>query len=246
MATKHGDLLSGRIGDKIYYAVGGKQRVRSVSAHVANPRTDVQQSHRCNFIDIVRLSSHMKEAFTIGLHYIARRKGKEPYLYFRSINNDCCTHDGQIDYPRIILSYGSVARVGITSVKTQTVKRSGNQTITVTFDPYLNFSKADPDDEFYLYAYCPILGTGTLFRPVPRKSGTITVTLPTEWSHLEASIPDAEHTNTNSLTHSSNNTIHLYAFLRYPGPNPLIPEDEQPSTKARRDQTSPTIYIPLP
>ncbi len=224
MATKHGSLFRGRIGDKVYYVVDGKQRVRSVADHVANPRTDEQQSHRDGFADIVRLSSRMADAHTLGLHYIARRKRTRPYLYFRSINKDCFTPNGQIDYPRIILSYGSVARVDITSVKTQTIKRSDTQAITITFDPCLNCGNADPDDEFYLYAYCPPLGIGTLFRPVLRKSGTITVTLPKEWLL----------------------NIHLYAFLRFPGPMSSTPEDDKPSAKNRRGHTSSTIYIPLP
>ena len=246
MATKKGDLIRGKRGDNIYYVVDGKQRVRSVAAHVANPNTNKQQKQRNGFGDISTLSSHMMEPLNLGLHYMALRKHSKPYLYFRSINKGCFTPDRQIDYPRIILSYGSVARVEITSVKTQTIKRSGNQAITITFDPCFNYGDADPDDEFYLYAYCPTLGAGTLFPPVLRKSGTITVTIPREWFQNVDPIPVADQPNTDALTHPSNNTIHLYAFLRFPGPKPTTPESEKTYAKTHRGHTSPTIYIPLP
>lgn len=234
MATKQGSKLSGKLGEEIHYIVYDKERVRKRPDHVSNPRTELQQAHRGAFADIARLSSHMTDALNIGLHYIARRKHTQPYLHFRSVNKDCFTSDGQIDYPRVVLSHGTIARVSILSIT-----QSDNQVITIVFDPCYGCGNANPNDEFYLFAYCPALSTGHLFEPVLRNARKLTVTLPDDW--LQPAL-DAQ-TISNSGNHAFD--IHFYAFLRHPGITCATPESEKPSAKSRRGQTSTTIYIPF-
>lgn len=221
MATKHGFNLSGKLGNDIHYTVNGVERVRTRPKHVNQPGTDTQKAHWGSFLDIVRLSSRMSDAAKIGLAYPARRKHTYPYLYFRSINKDCFTPEGDIDYPHVIISHGSVARIEITSVKIQAIDKSTCRAVTITFDPYLQCINANPYDEFYLFAYCPTRCEGVLYEPVPRIAGTHTITLPAD-------------------------PCHLYAFLRCPGPTADTPQNARTSAKNLRDQTSSTIYIPLP
>ena len=246
MATKHGSKLSGKLGDEIHYIVKGTERVRRRPKHVNQPGTKSQKKHWGDFIDIVRLSSHMTEAYQIGLHYSASRRHTYPYLLFRSINNDCFTPDGSIDYPRVILSQGSVERVSITSVKTRTSKKTTSRTVTITFNPCLQHGNAWPDDELYLYAYCPARCEGALYEPVPRIAGKVTVLLPDEWQQatpdvtaLRAKAPSP------SLSHNQTAEVHLYAFLRCPGPTADTPASARTSAENHRGQTSSTIYIPL-
>ena len=165
-------------------------------AHVANPRTEAQQAHRSAFVEIVRLSSYMTEAHTIGLHRHAQRQHLRTYMDFRKLNKNCFTANGDIDYPRIVLSYGSVAKVFFTSV---CLDDSG--TLHLTFDPCLHFGNAAPTDNLYLFAYSPALCAGILFDPVPRSAESLTLQFP---------VP------TQTIKHLPNQAvdIHLYAFLR--------------------------------
>ncbi len=219
MARKQGDTESGKLGNKIYYTWHGRQCERSMPTSVANPRTEAQQAHRSNFAIVSKLSSYMKAAHLVGLHWHAVREKNSTYAIFRNLNKDCFTSDGEIDLPRIIVSRGSVESVAVTSA---TIDKN---VLTVIFDSHIYGGNAT--DEFFLFVYCPALCTGRLATPVPRSAGLVTVVLPEEWLHPV----EPTQAGTNTLTHSHTDAfpLHLYAFLR--------------STHFR---TSDTIYIPLP
>lgn len=200
MARKYGDSESGKLGNIIYYTWHGRQCERAMPTHVANPQTEAQQSHRSNFALISKLSSYMKEAHLVGLHWQALREKNSTYALFRQLNKDCFTPDGLVNLPRIIVSKGSVPMVAITVAKVE------NGVLTVIFDS--RCYGGDPTDEFYLFVYCPALSTGRLATPVPRSAGIVTAVLPDEWLHAD---PDAAN-----FPHSDNQALHLYAFLRGP------------------------------
>ena len=198
MARKQGDYESGKLGNKIYYTWHGRQCERSMPTSVANPKTEAQQAHRSNFAIISRLSSYMKEAHLVGLHWQAVRKKNSTYAIFRQLNKDHFTPDGEIDLHRVIVSRGSVESVAITSANIDM------GVLSVTFDSQYYGGKAT--DEFYLFIYCPALCAGLLATPVPRSSGLVTAVLPEEWLH------PAEPTQ--AFPQSDNQFLHLYAFLR--------------------------------
>ncbi len=185
MARKHGDIESGKLGDKIYYTWHGRQCERSMPTHVANPQTPEQQSHRNAFAVISKLSSYTKGAHLIGLQWLSVREHNSTYALFRKLNKDCFTLDGEIDYPRIIVSKGSVPMVTITSAVIE------DGCLTVNFDSHAYDGAAT--DRLFLFVYSSALRAGTLADPVPRSAGRITVDLPTEWL---------------------GQPLHLYAFLQ--------------------------------
>lgn len=203
MARIQGNSETGKLGNKIYYTWHGRQCERSMPTHVANPRTEAQQAHRSNFAQISKLSSYMKEAHLVGLHGQAVREKNSTYALFKRINKDCFTPDGEIDYPRIVVSKGSVRKASIISVTV------ADGLLTVIFDGYVYGGAAT--DRLFLFVYSPALCAGFLADPVPRSTGQITVDLPTEW--LQTAAANASD-NTNTLTHSHNQTFHLYAFLQ--------------------------------
>lgn len=189
MAIVEGNLLRGRLGNKIYSIdpVTKKQMVRDVPKKVCNPKTDAQQKHRNAFVEIVRLSSYMTEAHSIGLHHHAQRAHKRTYADFRSLNKGRFTKEGLIDYPNIILSHGSVTQVTFTSVRLDDAR-----TLHLTYDPCLEDSHSKPDDSLILYAFCPACSIGQLYGPVPRSTGDLSIELPPDWP---------------------TDSLHLYAFL---------------------------------
>lgn len=200
MARIQGNRESGKLGNKIYYTWHGRQCERAMPTQVANPRTEAQQAHRSNFAQISKLSSYMKEAHLVGLHWLAVREKNSTYALFKRINKDCFTPDGAVDYPRLVISKGSVARADITSATV------ADGVLSVSFDGCSYGGNGG--DEFFLFVYSPTHNAGFLADPVLRSAGQITVELPTEWLYPE---PAAD-----ALTQSSINTIqlHLYAFLR--------------------------------
>ena len=198
MARKYSDSESGKLGNKILYTWHGRQCERAMPTHVANPQTEAQQSHRSNFALISKLSSYMKDAHLVGLHWQALRERNSTFALFRKLNKNCFTPDGEINLPRVIVSKGSVPEVSITSASI------AEGVLTVTFDSRNH--AGDPTDEFYLFVYCPALCTGLLATPVPRSAGEITAVLPDEWLHATP--------NAASFPHSDNQGLHLYAFLR--------------------------------
>ena len=203
MARIQGNSEAGKLGNKIYYTWHGRQCERSMPTHVANPRTEAQQAHRSNFAQISKLSSYMKEAHLVGLHGQAVREKNSTYALFKRINKDCFTPDGEIDYPRIVVSKGSVPMVSITSAVIE------DRCLTVNFDSHAYDGAAT--DRLFLFVYSPALCAGFLADPVPRSAGKVTALLPDEW--LQTAAANASD-NTNTLTHSHNQTFHLYAFLQ--------------------------------
>ena len=91
MARKQGDSESGKLGNKILYTWHGRQCERSMPTHVANPQTEAQQSHRSNFALISKLSSYMKDAHLVGLHWLSIREHNSTYALFKHLNKDCFT-----------------------------------------------------------------------------------------------------------------------------------------------------------
>ncbi len=198
MARKYGTSERGKLGDKILYTWHGRQCERAMPTHVDNPQTEAQQAHRSNFALISKLSSYMKDAHMVGLHWQALREKNSSYALFRQLNKDCFTPDGEIDLPHVIVSKGTIAEVEITSAGID------NSVLTVTFDSRCYGGK--PTDEFYLFVYCPALCTGRLATPVPRSAGIVTAVLPEEWL-----LADPAAT---TFPHSDNQVLHLYAFLK--------------------------------
>ena len=146
MARKQGDSESGKLGNKIYYTWHGRQCERSMPTSVANPQTEAQHAHRSNFAMVSKLSSYMKEAHLIGLHWHAIRERNSTYAIFRQLNKDCFTPDGEINLPRVIVSRGSVEQVEITSA---TIDKG---ILTVTFDSHIYGGKAADTIIYHLYA----------------------------------------------------------------------------------------------
>ena len=222
MATMQGDKIRGTIGEWVYAIdpVTKKQLMRRKPKKVRNPKTESQQAHRNSFVDIVRLSSRMTEAHLLGLHRHAQRVKLRTYADFRRLNKDCFTPDGLIDYPRIVLSRGPVAKVLVNNVQL-----NDDGLLRVDFDPCMGQENAASDDTLHLYVYNADLEEGCLFLPVLRRDGTLSVQLPAEWL-----LQDNPASKTNALTHSNTHTfnLHLYAFLRN-----------------RKGHTSDTLYIPL-
>ena len=104
---------------------------------------------------------------------------------FKKLNKDCYGTGG-IDYPSVVISYGSVAGVEITSAEV-----SAQGKALVTFDGGTDGKNGK--DEFWLFVFCPDMKEGRFAELVARTAGRVTVQVPDVW-----------------LGHE----LHLYAFMK--------------------------------
>lgn len=185
MATIKNGNLSGKLGDEIHSSWHGRPYTKRRPESVANPRTEAQQEHRNAFAEISRLSSKMKAAHHIGLHWKAMREKLNTHCVFKKINKDCYNEDGII-YPRVVVSCGSVPTADITYAQ---IDEKG--VLKVAFESYC--SPKDMIDTFHLFVYCPELQEGGLAPYVTRSDGVITAVIPEAWRACP---------------------LHCYAFLR--------------------------------
>lgn len=185
MARKYGSIESGKLGDKILYTWNGRQCERSMPKSVANPRSEAQQAHRSAFAMVSRLSSQMKEAHLVGLHWDAVREKNNSYGVFRRMNKDCCD-GGEVDYARVVVSRGPVAPMYFAGVE---VDEGG--VLRVRMEGAVG--SGDARDELFVFVYCAELEVGHLVEPVRRCEGEVAVVLPEEWL---------------------GRGMHLYAFMR--------------------------------
>ncbi|MBQ2511504.1 MAG: hypothetical protein II531_05040 [Bacteroidales bacterium] len=174
MAINYGmHRLAGSIGNETHYIDPrtGKEVVRRKKpTKVRNPRSDKQREHRNHFLDIVHLSSKMREAYDIGLKNSSEKKLLYPYTYFRKLNKDCFTADGAIDYSALTLSYGTLS-----APKVDNLTVSADGTLQLSFSTTSDVTRGSM---LYLYAYSEAAEAGWLAEPTPCTSGVLVAQLP--------------------------------------------------------------------
>lgn len=195
MAVYRGEKKRGKLGDEIYSSWNGRDYVRRRPVSVANPQTEAQQSHRNAFAEISRLSSAMKKAHNVGLHWQAVRQKLNTHSVFKSLNKNCYGPDG-IDYPHVSISHGNVPKVSIESAE---VNAKG--VVEVRFTPSL--MSDDSDDQFFLYVFCPDLRDGHFAKPVTRSTGVVCAEILPDWCghilHLYAFMKDSKERTSETI-----------------------------------------------
>ena len=168
--------FSGTLGTAIGYNWNGRWCLRSMPAHVRNPRTELQQAHRMMFREEVRLAARMSWAVNAALRDAARAGGMTSYNLFVKLNQGAFGWaDGalQVDWGRLQLSMGPVAPVALTEASVDE-----HNVLSVSFEKNPLRVAAKAFDEVHLYVYCPSSGRGVMAAPVYRRSGRVGLMLP--------------------------------------------------------------------
>lgn len=100
--------ISGRVGDHIFYSIGGKRYVRRAPAKVSNPRTPAQCLQRWRQVCVQTLFRSVKGTlFQRAADEAATRLGKRSgYHLFLSRNINAFGEGDRVDYAK--LSFGGV------------------------------------------------------------------------------------------------------------------------------------------
>lgn len=175
--------FSGKLGTAIGYNWNGRWCLRSLPAHVHNPRTERQQEHRMMFREEVRLAARMAMPVNLALWELGRASGMTSYNLFVKMNQPAFGWvDGalRVDWLRLRLSSGPVAPVALSDVAVDE-----HNVLNVRFEKNPLRVSASGSDHVYLFVYCPALASGYLASPVFRRSGGASLMLPDGYGREE-------------------------------------------------------------
>ena len=220
----------GTIDDRVYYKRFGKYYSRNRAKSFNDHKSEAQLRQRALFKAMQHTSSLLGSILQRGLSKEAHSNGHTEANEFASLNKQHFVFDdGQvrIDYPRLLLSTGQVARV-------KPIQCSANGLhVELRFDPCLNTGHSYPDDVVHIYAVEFQVEVCQLVVSVSRESGSAAFDLPDLTDD-----PDCKSTP----------VFHLYAIVEAANTAciPTLSTDEKKSDKSHRNinrRVSPTVFI---
>ena len=219
---------TGTIGDRVYYTRFGKLFSRSKATAFNDNKSEAQQRQRALFKAMQHTSSILGSVIQRGLAKEAHAHGHVENNEFARINKQCFTYaDGtvHIDYPRLILSTGPIARVDFTNCHADGLH------VELQFEPYIGANHANLDDVVFIYAVEFQTEVCQLVACVERRAASVAFDL-----------PDLSDETDNPITY------HLYAIVEAANTacvSTLSP-DEKKADKNHRNinrRVSPSIFI---
>ena len=219
---------TGTIGDRVYYTRFGKLFSRSKATAFNDNKSEAQLRQRALFKAMQHTSSILGSVIQRGLAKEAHAHGHVENNEFARINKQCFTYaDGtvHIDYPRLILSTGPIARVDFTNCHADGLH------VELQFEPYIGANHANLDDVVFIYAVEFQVEVCQLVACVERRAASVAFDL-----------PDLSEETDNPIT------FHLYAIVEAANTacvSTLSP-DEKKADKNHRNinrRVSPSIFI---
>lgn len=221
---------SGSIGDRVFYTRFGKTFSRRRPTQINDRQSEAQLRQRALFKAMQHTASLLGSAIQRGLAREAHSNGHVENNEFASLNKQCFVYeDGivHIDYPRLLLSTGSVGRVDFTQCRVDGLH------VELSFTPCMGTSHTHPDDVVHIYAVEFQTEICQLVANVSRMEGRVAFDLP----DLKDD-PNCE----------SSPTFHLYAIVEAANTAciPTLSADEKRVDKSHRNinrRVSPSVFI---
>lgn len=219
---------TGTIGDRVYYTRFGKQFSRSKAKSFNDNKSEAQLRQRALFKAMQHTSSILGSVIQRGLAKEAHAHGHVENNEFAKINKQCFTYaEGtvHIDYPRLILSTGPIARVDFTNCHVDGLH------VELQFEPCSRFDYAKPDDVVFIYAVEFQTEVCQLVACVERRAAGVAFDLPDLSEETDKPI-----------------TFHLYAIVEAANTACIstLSPDEKKVDKNHRNinrRVSPSIFI---
>ena len=166
---------TGTIGDRVFYTRFGKLFSRSKATSFNDNKSEAQLRQRALFKAMQHTSSILGSVIQRGLAKEAHAHGYVENNEFARINKQCFTYaDGtvHIDYPRLILSTGPIARVDFTNCHVDGLH------VELQFEPYIGANHANLDDVVFIYAVEFQVEVCQLVACVERRAASVAFDLP--------------------------------------------------------------------
>jgi hypothetical protein len=182
-------LISGKLGNKIYYIVKGRQRSRTVG-RVTKPRTEKQLSSQQAMKVAITFVKTVAPFVEMGFGPYTARRAMTPRNaavgYTRKYAVKGEYPDVEVDYSKVLLSIGSLP--GLEGVSASLSVEAGGRLVL-----HFNWTVEPPDrdwprcdDQVMLLAYCPedIHGDLVCYRltGARRTAGQDSLELPVSWT----------------------------------------------------------------
>lgn len=219
---------TGTIGDRVFYTRFGKQFSRSKATSFNDNKSEAQLRQRALFKAMQHTSSILGSVIQRGLAKEAHAHGHVENNEFARINKQCFTYDDgtvHIDYPRLILATGPIARVGFTDFHADGLH------VELQFEPCSSAAHSNPDDVVFIYAVEFQTEVCQLVACAERRAASVAFDLP-------------------DLSEETNNpiTYHLYAIVEAANTACVLTlsPDEKKAAKNHRNinrRVSPSVFI---
>lgn len=219
---------TGTIGDRVYYTRFGKQFSRGKAKSFTDNKSEAQLRQRALFKAMQHTSSILGSVIQRGLAKEAHAHGHVENNEFARINKQCFTYDDgtvHIDYPRLILSTGPIARVDFTKCHVD------GQHVELQFEPCSSVDYANPDDVVFIYAVEFQVEVCQLVACAERRTANVAFDLPDLSEETDKPI-----------------SFHLYAIVEAANTACIstLSPDEKKADKSHRNinrRVSPSIFI---
>ena len=215
----------GALGPVIGYTVRGHRYLRSMPAHVRNPRTPAQQAHRSHFSLVSTFIHTLGPIYKLGYRYhnpdLSPRANLFHHIFYDAVNPQTLT----LDPAKVLISRGTLPTFQPTAV-THT-----SSAITLRW----SINQGTPQDQLNLLLYNVTQAQSRpYYNAASRATAHLTLTLPTTWdptdhiilyafwhnpnTHansdstipLQLNPPDTENSYNQSLTHLSQTLTHSH------------------------------------
>ena len=242
---------TGTIGDRVYYTRFGKLFSRSKAKSFNDNKSEAQLRQRALFKAMQHTSSILGSVIQRGLAKEAHAHGHVENNEFARINKQCFSYtDGtvHIDYPRLILSTGPIARVDFTKCHVDGLH------VELQFEPCGSAAHSNPDDVVFIYAVEFQVEVCQLVAGAERRAASIAFDLPDLSDEIASNNMNEtrgkQANQTNAFTHSHDNTFnyHLYGIVEAANTACIstLSPDEKNADKSHRNinrRVSPSIFI---
>ena len=222
----------GALGPVIGYTVRGHRYLRSMPAHVRNPRTPAQQAHRSHFSLVSTFIHTLGPIYKLGYqHYnpdLSPRANLFHHIYYDAVNPQTLT----LDPAQVLISRGTLPTFQPTAV-THT-----SSAITLRW----HLTQGSPQDQLHLLLYNVSQATSRpYYNAASRATARLTIPLPANWDPSDHIIlyafwhNPATHSNSDSTIplqlNSPNNQdeynqqlVHLSQTLTHSHRHPIPPK----------------------
>ena len=236
----------GALGPVIGYTVRGHRYLRSMPAHVRNPRTPAQQAHRSHFSLVSTFIHTLGPIYKLGYRYhnpdLSPRANLFHHIYYDAVNPETLT----LDPTKVLISRGTLPTFQPTAV-THT-----SSTISLRW----HLTQGTPQDQLNLLLYNVTQAQSRpYYNAATRSHSRLTIPLPATWdptdhiilyafwhnpnTHansdstipLQLNSPDTENSYNQSLTHLSQTLTHSHR-------HPITPRLLQKLKKTTQTHTS--------
>lgn len=174
----------GKVGPVVARKFRNENVYSAYQGNVANPRTESQEQHRNRFRGMSQLAHSMACGAIFGFRTAAKGTNLSPRNLFQKTNWEFVTaRDAtslSVDYMSLQVSKG-----GLAPVSTATCNFDTPNTVKVDWTRSGAACQVTPNDNAYIYVYCPDVKKGIMSAPIAAREATKDVQVPSDWNGLK-------------------------------------------------------------